>query len=239
MFFLLSKILYYFTTPLFWIFVCFLTCVVVKNTKWKKRMFWTGLILFFFFTNDFVANEFMSAWEVDAKAFKDVRPHELAIVLTGATQPILPDDRVHFQRGADRVIHTVQLYKLGLIKKILVSGGSGRIVDIKEREAVEFKKAMVLMGIPEGDIMIEAETRNTYESAIEVKKMLAQLNYKPSDCLLITSAFHMRRSLASYRKEGLELEPFSTDFYSHPRSFYPDGLLIPRVDALMMWTRLT
>ena len=55
----------------------------------------------------------MSAWEIKTKAYADMKPHELGIVLTGATLPFrIPDDRVYFQRGADRVIHTVQLYKL-------------------------------------------------------------------------------------------------------------------------------
>ena len=62
----------------------------------------------------------MRAWEMDTKPFKEMQPHEVGIVLTGATIPFLkPDDRVYFQRGADRVTHTFSLYKLGLIKKIL------------------------------------------------------------------------------------------------------------------------
>ncbi len=54
-----------------------------------------------------------------------MKPHDLGIVLTGATIPNrLPNDRIYFARGADRVTHTVQLYKLGLLKKILISGGN-------------------------------------------------------------------------------------------------------------------
>ena len=48
----------------------------------------------------------------------------------------------------------------------------------------------------------------------------------------------MRRSLACYRKAGLNIEPFSTDFYSHPRYFYPDGLLIPKIEAMINWHKL-
>jgi uncharacterized SAM-binding protein YcdF (DUF218 family) len=132
----------------------------------------------------------------------------------------------------------VQLYKLALIRKILISGGSGKLTEEDEPEADKFKKAMIMMGIPEDDILIENKTRNTYESAVEVKKMLDSLQIKAEDCLLITSAFHMRRSLACYRKAGLDIEPFSTDFYAHPRFFYPDGLLIPSIDAIMLWHKL-
>jgi len=48
----------------------------------------------------------------------------------------------------------------------------------------------------------------------------------------------MRRSLACYRKAGLDIEPFTTDFYSNPRSFYPDNLLIPKLEAFMTWQKL-
>jgi uncharacterized SAM-binding protein YcdF (DUF218 family) len=239
MFFFLSKTITYLIMPLSVVFICFLLFIFLRDIRWKKRFFWTGFILLLFFSNDFIANEFMHAWEIKTTPYNEMRAYAVGIVLTGATIPQLyPDDRVYFNRGADRVVHTVQLYKLGLIKKILVSGGSGRLIDIHEREANAFKEAMVLMGVPEQDIITESETRNTAESAQEVKKMLAQLNYKPQDCLLITSAFHMRRSLACYRKVGLDIDSFTTDFYAHPRNFYIDTLLLPKYEAISIWNKL-
>lgn len=239
MFFFLSKTLNYLAMPAVIICICFLTSVLVRG-KWKKGFFWAGFILLFFFSNGFIANEVMRAWEVDAVPYNGMKTHKLGIVLTGATIAGLePDDRVYFQRGADRVIHTVQLYKRGIIEKILVSGGSGRLIDSGEREAIEFKSAMMLMGVPEQDIIVESETRNTYESAAIVSIMLQELDYTQDDCLLITSAFHMRRSLACYRKVGLELKPFTTDFYSHPQIYYFDSFVIPKIEALMIWHKLT
>jgi len=239
MFFILSKTLNFLAMPFTLVCILFVLSAVFKNQRWKKRFFWTALGLLLFFSNDFIANEFMRSWEIRTTAFSDIQPHELGIVLTGATVPLIkPNDRVYFQRGADRVTHTVQLYKLGLIKKILISGGVGTLKTPDEPEADKFKKAMIMMGVGEGDIFIENETRNTYESAVVVKDILDSLNFKTADCLLITSAFHMRRSLACYRKAGLNIEPFSTDFYAHPRFFYPDGLIIPSLDAMILWHKL-
>lgn len=239
MFFILSKTLSYLVMPISVVCILLLLSVFLKNPRWKKRMFWSGLGLLLFFSNDFIANEIMLAWEVKTKAYADMKPHALGIVLTGTTIPLLkPDDRVYFHRGADRVTHTVQLYKLGLIKKILISGGSGRLGGEDEPEANKFRKAMILMGVDSASIMIENETRNTYESAVAVKPMLDSLHYRAEDCLLITSAFHMRRSLACYRKAGVEPEPFSTDFYAHQRSYYPDAFLIPKLDAIIIWQKL-
>jgi uncharacterized SAM-binding protein YcdF (DUF218 family) len=89
--------------------------------------------------------------------------------------------------------------------KIMISGGSGRLIGEVEPEANKFMKAMVMMGVSAEDIFIENDTRNTYESAARVKPMLDSLNFRAENCLLITSAFHMRRTLACYRKVGLNM----------------------------------
>ncbi len=239
MFFILSKTVDFLAMPFTIICVVVLFAWIVKNQKLKQRLLLTAIIMLIFFSNDFISNELMRAWEVETIPYSALRPHTLGIVLTGATVPLLrPNDRVYFARGADRVTHTVQLYKLGLIRKILISGGTGRLIEEDEPEANKFQKAMSLMGVPESDIMLENVSRNTYESAVAVKPVLDSLNYMAQDCLLITSAFHMRRSLACYRKVGLSIEPFTTDFYAHPRNFYPDTLLVPRLDAMLIWHKL-
>ena len=239
MFFILSKTLKYLVMPLTIVVALLLVSRVVRNRSWRRGLFWTGLVLLLIFTNEFIANELMKRWEVDARPFNSLKQYKLGIVLTGTIIPeIKPDDRVYFSKGADRIVHTVQLYKLGLIDKILVSGGSGRLVDIKEREADRFREVMVLMGVPDSVILLENETRNTHESAKEVKIMLDELGYLSSDCLLITSAFHMRRSLACYKKVGLPLDTFSTDFYAHQGVYYPDAFFVPKIDALIIWHKL-
>lgn len=239
MFFVLSKTLNYLVMPLTIICGCFLLSLVVKHKTRKKGLWVAGIILLFLFSNEFIANECMRAWEIETKAYGSMHPYKLGIVLTGTIMPErIPNDRVYFQKGADRVVHTVQLYKLGLIEKILVSGGSGRLIDVQEREADQFREVMMVMGVPDSVIMLENQTRNTRESALEVKKILLNLGYKSGDCLLITSAFHMRRSLACYRKVGLPLDPFSTDFYSHPTEYHFDSFFLPKIEAMIIWHKL-
>lgn len=241
MFFVLSKTLNYLTMPFVVVCLCFLVSVLLKNKRWKQRVFWTGFALLFFFSNDFIANEVMRLWEPEPVAYKDIpKKYKYGIVLTGVTiSQRQPDDRIYFTRGADRVVHTLQLYKLGIIEKILVSGGSGRLLDIGEREADEVKTALVLMGAREEDVIVEATSRNTHESAVEVKGMFDSLNVRPSECMLITSGYHMRRSIACFRKVGLDMDTFSTDYYTHARVFTPDVFIVPRVEAFFIWHRVT
>ncbi len=239
MFFVLSKTLSFLVLPLTMVFLCFLVSVIVKKQPWKKRFFLAGFSLMLFFSNDFISNAIMRAWEVDARPFKDMRPYQIGIVLTGTTHSFLkPDDRVYFKRGADRVTHTIQLYKLGLIKKILISGGTGRLLKADEPEADKFKRVMLIAEIPESDIILENETRNTYESAVAVSEILKSQKIRAEDCLLITSAFHMRRSMACYNKAGLHVESFSTDFYGLPDKVFLASLLIPSIEGFIIWEKL-
>jgi uncharacterized SAM-binding protein YcdF (DUF218 family) len=238
MFFILSKVLVYLVMPFTIVCACFLFSWLVKNLKWKKRSFIAATVMLLFFSHDFIANEVMHAWEIEARPIASMKKYKLAIVLTGTTANQLLNDRVYFTKGADRVTHTIQLYKEGKIKKILISGGSGKISGESEPEANKFQRVMLLMGVPEQDIMIENETRNTGESAQQVKKILDDSGFQGSDCVLITSAFHMRRSLACYRKVGVNLDSFSTDFYSYPRDYDVGTFLVPKIEAFVSWHKL-
>jgi len=236
MFFTLSKTLNYLTMPLVIICILFLLSWIVKSKKWKSRFFKSGIILLLLLSNDFICNEVVLLWELPATPIDEIKnKYEVGIVLTGVTKGnMTPDDRVYFQRGADRVTHTLQLYRLGIIKKVLVSGGSGSLLERSRQEADEISDALKLMGIPEEHILIENQSRNTHESAVAVKKML-QDSLSANQCLLITSAFHMRRSRACFNKTGWRIDTFTTDFLHHERKFTPDVLFAPHVESLLNW----
>lgn len=224
--------------PMVIISILFIAAAIFKK-KWRKRCFVAGLTLLLLFSNEFIANELMSSWEIPATPYQSIKKkYSWGILLSGVAKAgMKPDDRVYFSRGADRVVHTVQLYKLGIIEKVLVSGGSGRLLDIGERESNDLADAMVLMGVDPADIVIESDSRNTHESAIAVKSLLLNTT-QPKDCILITSGYHMRRSLGCFNKLNWQMDSFSADFLSHPRSFTFDTLFIPKIEALLIWHHL-
>ena len=237
MFFVLSKTLSYLTQPIIIIIALLLASWIVRNVQWKKWLFRSGIILLLFFSNEFIANEMMMMWEVKPTAFRDIhKTYSWGIILTGVTKSDFdPADRVYFQKGADRVTHSVQLYKLGIVKKLLVSGGSGLMSTRRRQEADEMADALLLMGVPKEDILIENKSRNTHESAEEVKKILEKIT-TPDSCLLITSGYHIRRSKACFSKVGWGTDTFSTDFTTHRRVLTLDVLLVPKLDAIGMWS---
>ena len=235
MFFFLSKTINFLTMPLVIICTLLLLSIFLRSPRWKYRLSRAGIILLLFCSNEFIVNELMGAWELPPTPFADVKHYKWGILLSGVIQSGRePRDRIYFAHGADRVTHTFQLYKQGFIEKILVSGGSGSLVNTDQREADEIADVLLMMGAKAEDIVTENVSRNTHESALQVKAILTG-KATPGDCLLITSAFHMRRSAASFRSVGWAMDTFSTNFLSHPRRFTVDTLLIPKPDALLGW----
>lgn len=239
MFFFLSKVLLFLVMPFTIVWGLFVTGTFVRHPGLKKKLLVGGVVLMLFFSNEFIANEAMKLWEVPVTPIKDLKKnYELGIVLTGMTNhDVGPNDRVYFNSSADRATHTVQLYKMGKLKKILVSGGSGRLDAPEAKEAFEVASALKMMGVLEDDILLESESRNTHESAEAVKKMLAD-RVDPSECLLITSGYHLRRSIACFKKVGLDMDSFSVDFRSHKRKYTFDVLFVPKVGAFGIWDTL-
>ena len=240
MFFILSKTIYYILMPQVWILLLLLFAVFTKNERWRKKAVIITLLLFFIFSNNFLINEALLLWEKKPVPIASLDDAQTAIVLTGVTNSKKTGaDRVYFGRGADRVLHTVQLYKAGKVNKILISGGSGSITGKDVPEADQLKKVFVYCGVPETDILLENESRNTYESAQLCSKLIHRLNMNEK-FLLITSAFHMRRSKDCFRKAGLSTAIYPVDYYTRDRknTLTPDNWLIPSSDAMSKWALL-
>ncbi len=237
MFFLLSKLLTFLISPIIWIITLLFVFVYSKNEKRRKKCFYWAFGLILFFTNSFVFDEFARAWEIPATKYEDLEMYDVGIVLGGMSVYDEDYDRPQFYRGVDRLLQAVELYKLGMIKKIIFTGGSGRILQPDMREGEYIKRYLVFMGIPEKDFIIESKSQNTRENALYTKNLIEEKKIK-GRFLLITSAFHMRRSLNCFETVGMEVTPYSTDRYAGPRKFDFDHLLIPNTSALNDWNNL-
>jgi uncharacterized SAM-binding protein YcdF (DUF218 family) len=239
MFFILSKTLNYLVQPLSIVFLLGIVSLFIRRPKWKKRFRWSAIGLLILLTNDFLANEVVRLYETPITPISEIRKqYEWGIVLTGvtATNKALRD-RVYVTSSPDRVNHSFLLYKKQVIKKILISGGSGKLLEPAYSEARELLSMYVMMGVDSSDILIEGESRNTHESAVEVTELLRG-KVDPGNTLLITSAYHMPRSLACFKKAGWSCDVFTTDIKFHKREFTPDSWLIPRADTLSTWNAL-
>lgn len=241
MFFVLSKILLFLIKPLNWIVGILLAAWIIKNPRRKKQLFIAGILLLLFFTNGFISNTLLKAWEVEPTPIAALPEYKAGIILTGVTdREMKPRDRVYFHKGADRVTHALHLYRLGKIDKIVISGGNSEVVPEEDdvAEADNIVGFFVMAGVAMEDILIDNQARNTYESAVNCKSILED-KFPGARHLLITSAFHMRRAKPCYDKVGLQIDGFSCDFNTgRADEFNLFSAIMPSSGALHQWNIL-
>lgn len=190
-------------------------------------------------SNLWISNAIMNAWEVDPVPYEQVKHHEIGIVLTGVTSSVrLPKERVHYNKGVDRIYHALELYRLGKIDKILITGGTGKLGGSIQLESEKLKEYLLLAKVPEKDILIENRSRNTRENALYSKQTLDSLNITTKP-LVITSAFHMRRAHGCFLKAGIDCDVFATDYYGRVGEWNPTFWLLPNMEAWTQWKVLS
>lgn len=142
----------------------------------------------------------------------ETQPADVAIILGGAVSPATPPRReADLGDAADRVAFAGELFKAGKVSKILVAGGTLPWLSSPgaEPEAEAIRRLLISWGIPAEAIITEGESRTTAENAAEVAKVWPSLG--ASSALLVTSAAHMPRALATFRRAGIPVTPAPTD----------------------------
>ena len=132
--------------------------------------------------------------------------------------------------GADRVWHAARLYKAGKAPIVIPTGAGEKESSVP---------LLLDLGVPEGAIRVEPEARNTEENAKFVEKILEPRNTQNirKRVLLVTSAWHMRRSVLMYRKyaPSLEIIPAAADYEATVQTGHPFSLKDLWPDATMFY----
>lgn len=236
MFFILSKTIPYLLMPLTLIIGAMVISLFLRNQVWKKRLQISSLSLLILCSNPIIINQVFKLWEIPPTPFKQITASRtVGIVLSGVIKKEkLPHDRVYFSEGVDRLTHAIQLYKAEKIQKIVISGGLGSFSKSTIREAPQLREVMLMCGVSDEDIIIESQSRNTRQNAVFTAEILND-QFKDYNYLLITSAFHMRRSLACFEKVGVTVSGFSTDFKTGDYPPRPTSYIVPSPSAIYRW----
>ena len=238
MFFILSKILSALLSPFLWVILFWISYVNVKTPKPKKILLWFSICLSILFSNGFVIGKFVALWEVPGTKIDELKTYDYGIVLSGMFEYNGTLDRLSARRGSDRLWQAVHLYHKGKIKRIILSGDSGYVFEEGLHEADQLKRLLIEQNIPASDILIENKSRNTHENAKETVKFLKERELTSNSFILITSAIHMHRAEACFKKEGLDCATFSTDHYYDPSSSLSINSFVPSAEAFIMWKRM-
>jgi uncharacterized SAM-binding protein YcdF (DUF218 family) len=109
---------------------------------------------------------------------------------------------------------------------LVLSGGTGAIAPSPAREADAMAEAAVRLGFPRDRIRVEDRSRNTLENARLVARLIPHANI-----VLVTSAYHMKRAVAAFRKQGFTVVPAPIGYLveQRPPSW---SNLIPRIGDL-------
>jgi uncharacterized SAM-binding protein YcdF (DUF218 family) len=216
MFFVLSKILGFLAMPSNLLVVATLAGIGLLLTRWRRFaltvlvgsvvmlavLSWSPLSNILLLT----LSERFPAWQAG-----NADPDGV-IILGGVIDPEVSAARgqIELDSSAERALALVTLAQRFPKARIVFSGGSGNLVRAPVAET-RFAKALLAEFAMKGDrFVFEEESRTTYENARNTFQLLKP---KPGErYLLVTSSFHMPRSIGAFRRVGFEVEAFPVDW---------------------------
>jgi len=213
---LFFKILQQFLLPSSFVLVFMLLGLILwlvfKRTKLGKILLVAGILSYYLFSITPVSNILISPLE-SSYSFLQAEEMEAAdkvvLLLGGKESDVL--------RGSEvlRIAH-IRDHQV----KIIISG-TDPLLPTSE-EALGLKRFFVSRGLKEEDIVIEGRSRTTWENIRNVKEIV-----KEKPFLLVTSAYHMERSIREFEKVGANPIPAPTDFKKKTEKytlidFFPD-----------------
>ena len=230
-FFILSKILSFLVDPFLWICIIFILGIIIKKVYRRKYFIFLGFILLVFFSNGFIYGLIIKKWNVEFDI--NNKQYDYGILMGGMISLNSTSENIQFLKNNDRLLNTIELYKNGTIKKILITGASGSMTS-EMKEAYILKSFLQNIGIPSKKVLIEEKSKNTYENAIFCQRIINNLHPKNDvNCLAITSDYHMRRTIACFNKTNIKIDPFvKKPSITH---FDVEGIIIPQSHILFNW----
>ena len=216
MFFWLSKVLWFIVNPFNVILILLALgwLLLFKRQKAGRKLIGIGLIMIFLFGLSFLPNFMMGLLENRIHAGKIPKKIDGIIVLAGMVEmESSRGELIELTEQADRIVEGIILARKHPEARLIITGGSGNLRQgEKYREADYLEKLSISLGIDKDRLIVERDSKNTHEHAIAMSKMLSE----KGQWVLITSAFHMPRSLGCFKKEGINVIPYPVDYKTKP-----------------------
>ena len=187
------------------------------------------VFVFYLFCTSLVSERLMGALE-SAYTPPENPQGDVVIMLGGGAFPDTTDvsgQGTLCSSPANRLLTAVRLQK-ELAVPIILSGG--QVYSDSGPEAVIAKRILMDLGVPEDKIIVEGKSINTTQNAEFSTEIMRErgLN-KP---ILVTSAFHMRRSVLNFAKNGMEVTAYPSDYRVNLHHDFHYNKLRPSVAAL-------
>jgi uncharacterized SAM-binding protein YcdF (DUF218 family) len=188
----------------------------------------TSMIMGWTITTPAFSSFIMSGLETRFSPFSaaDSPTADAIAVLGGSLKTRLSSEQeVALSDSSNRILNASRLYRYKKAPVVIAAGGA----EINEPEAYAMRDLMVEWGVPATAILIETKSLNTYENAVNVKPILKSHNI--NNVLLVTSAIHMPRALATFRSVGINAIPSPTDYKTLDRNNGYLTTFLPDIEA--------
>lgn len=210
MFFSLSKLLDLLLSPLTWALVLGVLAVPWtrrRARRWKRRRGFAlaALALLFVLSLEPVSNGIQYSMEHDAPStYRPDVTYDAIILLGGLTDEDVTRENGQpaYNDNVERVLMSHRLLRDGKARFVVPSGGSG--------EAALMGEQLRDWGIEAERIVVEDRARNTRENAVFSAAIAKERGWRK--LLVVTSAFHMKRSIECFNAMGLELDTYPVDY---------------------------
>jgi uncharacterized SAM-binding protein YcdF (DUF218 family) len=235
--FFFSKLLSGITQPLFWLSLWFLLALVLLSRfrRSGSSMLWGGLLIFGMLGFNSIPDALLRSLENQNKVPSVTQSDQYlgVIVLGGATgNPGIY--KVHGQvplgDAAERMTVPIALIRKFPNFELIFSGGEGRLLPTGTTEAELAGVFFSELGVDMKRVTLESNARTTRENAKLVAALLGERCKQP--WLLVTSAFHMPRSMAEFQAEGCNVTAYPVDFRTGKETSWTEYSM---VSSLMSW----
>lgn len=156
----------------------------------------------------------------------ETRKADVAIVLGAAAYGDKPSPVFE-----QRIAHSVDLYKHGTVRKIILTGGFGDGAEFSESQVA--RRYALEQGVPERDLLIEKTSRTTLENLQHARDIMKQHGF--SEALLVSDPLHMERASWMMRDLGITAwrSPTTTSRYTSMGA--KAGFLVREIYAVTLY----
>lgn len=213
MFFVLSKLVWFVLSPVNLSILLALLAALLAFTRLARMARWLGVTaLGLLALMAFSPLPRLVMWPLENRFPQQdaARGPVAGIIVLGGAIGVARGDVV-MTSAAARMTKAVELARLHPLAKLVFTGGAANLISpVTKTEADGAKLLFEGLGLPRERIVLEDRSRNTRENAIFTK---ALADPKPGErWLLVTSAWHMPRSMGVFRKAGFNVEAFPVDY---------------------------
>ncbi len=215
MFFVLSKLFWFLVQPVNLAILLVLCGLALSLVRWRRAgLGLIGLAAFWLVLCVWTSFGAMLVTPLEERFPRPELPEQVAgiVVLGGGFEGGINLARGGYElnSGGDRYVEAAVLARRFPDARIVISGGSGALMLDGEDDASTALRLMEALGVARERLLLEGNSRNTYENAAFTRDMVSPA---PGETwLLVTSAFHVPRSMALFRKAGFAVVPWPVDY---------------------------